>query len=91
MTGLVIKRVTFLFECMAGFICQSVDDSKKNFMMCLCIFVLASNKPMTFPPTLPALAFCQELALASLQEKAGDDEGAETVSSGMCGGSWGGG
>ena len=66
MTILVIKRVTFLFECMAGFPCQSVMRAKKNFM-CLCIFVLASNKPMTFPPpTPPALAFCQELALAAL-------------------------
>lgn len=53
-TILVIKKVTFLFECMAGFICKSVMIVKKDFM-CLCIFVPASNKTNDLPWTLSLL------------------------------------
>lgn len=53
-TILVIKRVTFLFECMAGFICKSVMIVKKDFM-CLCIFVPASNKTNDLPWILSLL------------------------------------
>lgn len=31
MTILVIKRVIFLFECMAGFVCPSVMIAKERF------------------------------------------------------------